>query len=155
MIRISKYPDYEEINPKLIEWIDFLPNMGEDEDTNLYVHKRTPYNCYPSVFKELGRWVLKTFQISEPRVSVHSEIWGAVYSEGHYAKVHTHGDDTTSFVYYVNAPPGSSPIVFPDLGKQFDPEPGLCIVFDGKERHEVPENNSHNRIIIAGNFYTK
>ena len=158
MIRTAKHPNFKEINPILEQWIHFLPQMEADSYTNLVTTKRTSYNCYPKPFIDLGNWVAKTFNYDYDWNETQIEIWGAVYNKGDYAIRHAHGNEeegnVVSFVYYVNAPEGSSPLVFPEIDQTFEPEVGLCITWDGDEEHEVPPNRCDNRIIVAGNFYS-
>ncbi len=160
MIRTAKHPNFEEINPVLEQWINFLPQIEPDSYTNLVAAKRTSYCCYPQPFMDLGNWVAKTFNYNYDWDNAEVELWGAVYNKGHYAIKHGHGDPdnpekhVVSFVYYVNAPEGSSPLVFADINQTFEPEAGLCITWDEDEEHEVPPNQCDNRIIVAGNFYS-
>ncbi|MAA58445.1 MAG: hypothetical protein CL855_08315 [Cryomorphaceae bacterium] len=156
MIWTDNHPEYETLNPQLEEWVRFLPEMEEDGDgyTNLRVTKRTSYHEYPKIFRELAEWVMNTdqFSLSFPEFKV--EIWGAIYNKGDYAVPHTHGDgEIVSFVYYVNCVEGSSPLIFSEINQTYKPKNGLCIMWNGNERHEVPPNEFDNRVIIAGNFY--
>ena len=118
MIQTAKHPNFKEINPILEQWINFLPQMEADSYTNLVAAKRTSYNCYPQPFMDLGNWVAKTFNFQYDWDTAEIELWGAIYNKGHYALKHRHGDPddpekrVVSFVYYVNAPEGSSPLVF-------------------------------------------
>lgn len=160
MIQTAKHPNFKEINPILEQWINFLPQMEADSYTNLVAAKRTSYNCYPQPFMDLGNWVAKTFNFQYDWDTAEIELWGAIYNKGHYALKHGHGDPddpekrVVSFVYYVNAPEGSSPLVFPDINQSYEAEDGLCIHWDEDEEHEVPRNQCDNRIIVAGNFYS-
>lgn len=153
MIKTAKHPDYKIINSQLEEWIRFLPDMDpEEEYSNLNVYKRTPYHSFPRIFMDLGQWVLNTFEFAyPPKFDV--DIWGAIYNKGDYADPHHHGNAIISFVYYVNAVEGASPLIFSDINEIYKPESGLCIAWDDGEEHEVPPNKCDNRIIIAGNFY--
>lgn len=154
MIRTAKHPDYETLNPQLEEWVKFLPNMDwEEEYSNLNVFKRTSYQSYPRMFMDLAEWVLNTFEFEYPH-KFDVDIWGAIYNKGDYADQHNHGNASISFVYYVNAVEGSSPLIFSDSNEIYKPESGLCIAWNGNETHEVPPNKCDNRIIIAGNFYS-
>ena len=90
-----------------------------------------------------------------------SESWGVIYDDGDYINAHTHkqGDlvdcstpNYFSFVYYVNAPEGSSPLIFPTSGYELQPKSGNMVVFESRLRHEIPPNGGKNRSIIVGNF---
>jgi hypothetical protein len=89
------------------------------------------------------------------------EVWGVIYNKGDYINTHTHkqGDIIDSstpnyftFVYYVNAPDGSSPLVFPTSGHEIKAENGKVIIFESRLRHYIPYNECEGRYIIAGNF---
>lgn len=152
MIQTAKHPDYKILNPQLEEWVRFLPDMDHEDYSNLNVSKRTPYHSYPKIFRELAEWVLNTFEFEYPP-EFDIDIWGAIYNTGDYANPHYHGEANVSFVYYVNAVEGSSPLVFSEINQIYKPESGLCIAWNGNEQHEVPPNKCDDRIIIAGNFY--
>ena len=79
-------------------------------------------------------------------------IWYARYDYGNHALVHNHGDIYASFVYYVNTPEGSSPIVFPDENETVEAKGGNILIFPGHVNHYVPENKCEGRVIIAGNI---
>ena len=90
-----------------------------------------------------------------------SEAWGVIYDDGDYINAHTHkqGDiidcstpNYFSFVYYVNVPEGSSPLVFPTSGYELYPEPGKMVIFESRLRHAIPPNGGSGRSIIVGNF---
>ena len=69
-----------------------------------------------------------------------SETWGMSYDEGHYLKPHRHDPTQFSFVYYVNAPEGSSPLVFPSSGHEIKAEAGKVTIFESRLLHSVPPN---------------
>ncbi len=70
---------------------------------------------------------------------------------GHYQEYHDHREIDWAFVYYVNTPEGSSPLVFLNHGR-FYPRSGDIVLFPGHERHYVPPNQCDGRSIIAGNL---
>ena len=146
MINIIDYPDSASLNEELKSWIDFLPNSKE-ESTNLVVEKHTGYNTYPEPFIKLKDWVLD--QLSLDKDTSKYQLWGAVYNYGDYAREHRHGTSEYSFVYYVAAPPGSSPLNFD--GYIVQPHDGMCVIFTD-EPHSVPENHCDGRIVVAGNI---
>ena len=53
------------------------------------------------------------------------------------------------FVYYVNAPEGSSPLIFPTSGYELQPKSGNMVVFV-RLRYEI--SNGGKNSIIVGNF---
>ena len=56
-----------------------------------------------------------------------------------------------SFVYFIDCPRGSSPLVFSDSGKRIKAEEGKLVIFPGHLRHHVPKNKCEGRIVLAGN----
>jgi hypothetical protein len=80
------------------------------------------------------------------------DLWGQVYNEGHYQTFHNHIHNDWSFVYYVNTPPGSSPIVFRGMSKRIKPVAGMMLLFPGYVDHYVPPNKGVGRSIVAGNL---
>ena len=81
--------------------------------------------------------------------------WGAVYGEGEETKEHNHWPYLWSWCYYVKAPEGSSPLVFPETKPVicFEPEEGDLILFSSLARHSVPPCKcKEKRIMIAGNI---
>lgn len=81
-----------------------------------------------------------------------SDFWGAVYNHGDYTITHTHSLNHLSFVYFVNTPRGSSPLVFTTSNKKIKAEEGKVVVFNSSLWHHIPKNRCDNRIIIAGNY---
>lgn len=146
MIQLCLHPDYEKINLELNKWIDFLPN-SEEVITNLVVEKHTDYYTYPKCFLDLKDWVLN---VTDCKENLEYQLWAAVYNYGDFAHKHTHNPSVFSFVYYVEAPEGSSPLVFDDF--MIIPQNGLCVIFDGNASHYVPKNKCNGRRVIAGNF---
>tara|TARA_B100001250_G_scaffold389377_1_gene388419 strand:+ start:605 stop:1084 length:480 start_codon:yes stop_codon:yes gene_type:complete len=80
------------------------------------------------------------------------DLWGQVYQEGHFQKFHNHIHNDWAFVYYVNTPTGSSPIVFREIRKRIRPTEGMLIMFPGWVDHYVPPNQCNGRSIVAGNL---
>jgi len=82
-----------------------------------------------------------------------TDCWGAIYQKGDSCNAHAHHPAIWSFVYYVQATPDDSPLVFPTSGNAIYPNPGLMIVFPGWVSHSVPEQQrDEERIVIAGNL---
>ena len=79
--------------------------------------------------------------------------WVARLDKGQKTMLHDHMPQCTlAFVYFVNTPEGSSPLVFPTSGKKVEAESGTLVIFPAVLDHEVPTNNCDNRLTIAGNL---
>ena len=85
-----------------------------------------------------------------------SELWGVIYEKGDKSGRHNHYPNRWSFVYYVNTPEGSAPLIIcGDSGEDeisAKPVAGGCIVFPAWMDHYVPENNCTGRSSVVGNF---
>tara|TARA_B100001996_G_scaffold87266_1_gene64594 strand:+ start:3654 stop:4175 length:522 start_codon:yes stop_codon:yes gene_type:complete len=82
-------------------------------------------------------------------------LWGQWYREGDYQEPHEHYPNHYSFVYYVNTPDGSAPLVFPTSDYKHYPKSGQLIIFPAWVIHFVPPNKCKGRSIVAGNMYYK
>ncbi len=80
------------------------------------------------------------------------ELWGVLYKKGDYITKHQHTPSLYSFVYYVNAPKGSSPLKFSTSGYKVKAQEGKVVIFDSRLDHEVPFNRGENRCVVSGNF---
>ena len=111
-------------------------------------------------FKQLADMVISIAgQLTKNKPPLYtSECWGAVYGEGEETKEHNHWPYLWSWCYYVKAPEGSSPLVFPETKPVicFEPEEGDLIIFSSLARHSVPPCTcKEKRIMIAGNIGVK
>lgn len=78
-------------------------------------------------------------------------LWGQLYDKGEYQTKHSHFPCHWSFVYYVNTPIFSSPIIFETT--RVRAKSGDFILFPSWMEHRVPKNWCKNRSVVAGNFY--
>ena len=76
--------------------------------------------------------------------------WGLICNKGNYVEEHNHDPSQFSFVYYINAPEGSSPLVFSSSGYQVKPQAGKIVIFHSSLLHHVPVNNCDNRYSFVG-----
>ena len=159
---IKKHPYAESLNKKLLVDAEKLleEQALKNEFTNV-MGKRT-HQIYEqsSNVQKLVRWILdeyrydKTVHTLSPddeHIKKRIGCWIARYNKGEYAQCHHHRPHTWSWVYFVNCPKGSSPLVFPTSGKRIKPEAGKVVIFDAQLLHEVPKNRCDNRIVCAGN----
>ena len=82
-----------------------------------------------------------------------NNIWGQWYRKGDFQIAHTHYPNQWSFVYFVNTPRGSSPLVFSRSKKKVAAKAGNMVIFPSWVRHQVPPNKCEGRSVIAGNFF--
>ncbi len=151
------YPYAESLNPKLHRII-FEKAITEDLGA-----KMTDWNCFNiKEFKLISNYVLNLQKeyalLSSPSCRWYLELkdlWGQVYNEGDFQESHDHVPNHWSFVYYVNTPRGSSPLVFESSGKKFRLKAGQVIIFPAWLKHNVPPNKCEGRMIIGGNMFYK
>jgi hypothetical protein len=82
-----------------------------------------------------------------------NSLWAQYYPKGAFQSSHSHLPCHWSFVFFVNCPKGSSPLVFGEEDVSIDPEPSKLLIFPSWVRHHVPFNEGENRSIVAGNFF--
>ena len=155
-ILVCYYPFWQSLNPKLDLLIKSFPD--EYQKTTNVKAKMTHYCVVNEDFMKIGKWVYQKLpEISEQSLSENScfklvDIWGVLYDKGDYTISHRHRPFTYSFVYFVNTPPNSSPLVFENSNLKINPEPGKCVIFPSSTSHYVPKNKANGRSVISGNF---
>ena len=155
-ILICHYPFWETLNPKLHLLIKHFPDEYK-KSTNVKA-KMTHYCVINEDFMKIGRWVHQKLPDILPH-GLHStskfrlsDIWGALYNENEYTVSHKHRPLSFSFVYFVNVPKNSAPLIFDFSKQKIQPEPGKCVIFPSWLSHSVPKNKCKERSVIAGNF---
>ena len=155
------YPFADKINHLLQEQIRGL-NDTSHQPSNINAHF-TGWNLNSKETTNLVRWVgdlisrdfvgncYSSTSVILPTLKC-SELWGVLYKEGDYITEHQHSPSLFSFVYYVNAPKGSSPLVFVTSRRKIKAEAGKVVIFESRLIHKVPPNKCKNRCVISGNF---
>ena len=159
-----EYPYANELNPKLHQYIETHAN--KEHSVNLYARK-TKWQTFTEDFLTIANWVKKVIpEITDPDIAngeldyndiLHlNELWGVIYEKGENSGRHNHYPNRWSFVYYVNVPEGSAPLIIcGDRGEdelRTIPTAGECILFPAWINHYVPENNCEGRCAVVGNF---
>tara|TARA_B100000131_G_scaffold31686_1_gene29492 strand:+ start:168 stop:707 length:540 start_codon:yes stop_codon:yes gene_type:complete len=152
------YPFAERVNPILQSQIKERyqqPKLGkgaqEWQPENIHANF-TGFNFDSKEVTNLAQWVSNNLT-NTLKISLKiAEIWGVLYNEGDYTTPHQHAPSLYSFTYYVNAPKGSSPLVFTTSGKKIKPEVGKVVLFESRLVHHVPPNKCFERCAISGNF---
>lgn len=81
------------------------------------------------------------------------DCWTAIYKKNHYTKPHDHRPNSHSFVYYLQSPNPSTPLVFDNCNHEILPQEDNLIVFPAHLTHSVPKHqHDQDRISIAGNI---
>ena len=146
------YPEAKNNNSLFKDLI--LTSPSADSPPEFYGTKMTAWKLQSPEIKNLIEWIKNI--IIENIVPVSSlqcsEIWGAILNKEESIDKHSHAPSAFSFVYYVNAPKGSSPLVFNTSGHKIKAETGKVIVFESRLDHHVPNNKCKNRYLLSGNF---
>ena len=159
---IDYHPHAESLNKKLITesstWK--YPNRlhtnihGEKWSTN----NKDKSNPSQLVFEWATTLLRNYFRVGSDSLAMKYdvEMWFAKYDKGDHAKEHHHLPFALfSFVYFINCPRGSSPLIFKASGKRIKAEEGKIVVFSSNLKHYVPKNRCENRLVLAGNMRTQ
>jgi hypothetical protein len=147
------YPFAEKVNPILLEYI--LRQENNSTTTPYHIKaKQTHWHLDSKEVRNLVEWITNLLHRDiEVRIRLKcAEVWGVVYNKGDYVDDHCHSPSQYSFVYYVNAPKGASPLVFSTSGHRVRAEAGKMIIFESRLNHKVLPNKGENRCVISGNF---
>ena len=154
-IHIHQYPFAEKLNP-ILHKIILEKSVNEDMGALM-----TDWETFIPEFETIGKyaidlirgwkWSLDTPVRQDDPLRL-DNLWGQWYRKGDYQIEHTHYPNQWSFVYFVNTPRGSSPLVFTTSRKKIKAEEGKVVIFPGYLYHQVPKNQCDGRIVLAGNL---
>ena len=159
-VHIKKYPYAEKLNPILHQ---IIKQEASCLDKGALM---TSWECMDKkefkIISDYAYNLIMSFETSlycaparcECRLIL-QQLWGQLYNKDHHQALHHHVPSHWSFVYFVNTPKGSSPLVFTQSGKKVKAESGKMVIFPGSIYHHVPENKCEGRSVIAGNIYYK
>ena len=150
------YPFAERLNPILH---DIIVEKAKTLDKGALM---TSWHCHDiKEFVVIAQWV-KDFLWNVDAENIYTpvlqgDLWSGntemeLYNKGDYQDAHDHLPCHWSFVYYVNTPRGSSPLVFEHSKTKLHLKAGEVIVFPAWIRHYVPPNRCEERSIVAGNI---
>ena len=160
-IQIHHHPHYQSLNEKLMDdlcKLNFLPHKQNLNYTNI---KGSQFNfcnenlsLKPKGVALIENWVEQIIRDKEKgSFNFNFRTWVARLDKNQETVEHCHLPYCSfAFVYFVNTPKGSSPLVFPTSGKKIKPEPGKLVLFPAPLRHKVPVNKCDNRVTIASNI---
>ena len=157
-IQVHKHPHHQSLNKKLMEDFYKLPFVSyEDRTSHTNIKgKKISFVNNPGVVKPEGiilieRWVKQL--INTEKVEINFNTWAACLDKGQETVEHDHYPLCTMvYVYFVNTPKGSSPLVFPTSGKKVKAEAGTLVIAPSTLRHKVPTNKCDYRVTIASNI---
>ena len=158
-LQIYHHPHYQILNKKLMEdfsKIDFIDHKFTRYSTNI---KGSQFQLSGSPLKPrcvdlIEIWVKQILEAKLHCPTYFNFItWASRLDKGQQTLEHDHlFHSTFAFVYFVNTPKGSSPLIFTTSGKRIKAEPGKLVLFPGPLRHKVPVNKCDNRVTIASNI---
>jgi|TARA_R100000081_G_scaffold23416_1_gene10262 hypothetical protein len=159
-IEIHYHPHYQSLNKKLMDDFSKLSFYSYENTSNYTNIKGSQFgftgddvNLKPRGVTLIENWVE---QIVRDKLSGSFNFrfgtWAARLDKNQETLEHSHLHFCTlAFVYFVNTPKGSSPLVFPTSGKKIKAESGKLVLFPPSLSHKVPINKCDNRVTIASN----
>ena len=150
---VETHPHHLKLKEKLIQ---------DSKEAEYFPLGDTPAQCLHSSYKTstptiklLHRWMNELIKemhgIKRPVEFL--DTWFLVYKKGHHTPKHAHFPSCLSFVYFVQCPKGSSPLIFSDSGKRIKAEEGKVVIFPSCMYHEVPKCHCDDRITLSGNAF--
>ena len=158
-VHIHTYPHSKSLNVQLYHDSKLIGSPGRQGYYTNIVGKKSFTPGPNSPAQKIADWVksllisryFEQSKVSQPQ-EMCSSMWYATYGKEDYAKSHDHVPFAFwSWVYFINTPPGSSPLVFTTSGKRVKAEPGKLVIFPGWVKHHVPKNKCEDRVVLVGN----
>ena len=154
-VHTYEYPFSERLNPKLHNII-----LEKAVNRDFGATMTSWHECFDiKEFLTIGDWVYNIIQgfsnnYDELFDLKLKDLWGQYYKKGDYQITHNHNPLSWSFVYYVNAPKGSAPLVFTSSNKKIFPKPGMLVLFPSWIEHHVPKHKCEEiRSVVSGDFF--
>ena len=161
-IIVSHHPYADSLKDKLLKEAEIHGDLGGNRYYTNIIGKKlevAPPQFEDAPSKKIRDWAEGLvrdeyhYPNSEKR-SYDTVMWFSHYDKEDYAKMHHHLPFAIfSWVYFVNCPRGSSPLLFESSGRRIKPEEGKIIIFPSVMRHGVPKNNCEKRITLVGNVF--
>ena len=150
---IRNHPYADSFNKRLLEEILELQYVKNPVKSNITGKKSSDFDGRYA--KTLTDWIQRVIKQHYPWdfSTKLNGSWIADYGIDDYAVSHDHtrhGD--FSFVYFINTPSGSSPLVFTTSDVKIEAVAGRLVIFPGNVLHHVPKNKCERRVTAAGNI---
>jgi hypothetical protein len=151
------HPDFDHICEPLYEYIKDLPKIGYEPSVNASMSDRRIHEQGNPVLSQFLSWLQKiitknTHIFGKEGALRLEEVWGTTFKKGDNITPHNHMPYAWTWIFYVNVPPDSSPIVFSESKHTIPVAQGKLLIFEGRLMHEVPECATDGRCIISGNI---
>ena len=149
----------------LIKEYDVLIDKSFEEYINQYPVQKDEINNNSYYSNEDKILINKTnqhlFDVFNAHSLVLKKVWIQKYQYSQYHDLHIHGEDTYSFVWYINCSEKSSKTIFYNPGWPYfqshnfievTPKKGKLFLFNGLIPHCVLRNEDNLRTIVSGNL---
>ncbi len=151
------YPDPDDLCGALHEYIKELPKIGYEPSVNASMSARRIHEDRNPVLMEFLMWLQKIIQSNTNIFGKEGalrleEVWGTTFKKGDDIVPHNHMPFAWTWIFYVNVPVGSSPLVFSESKHTIEVSKGKLLIFEGRLQHEVPECTVDGRCILSGNI---
>ena len=157
-VEVHEYPFHQSLNESLMSdfsKINFLHHTQVESHTNIKGNQfNFPMDQKPKGIDLIENWVKNIIQSNiSSKLEFVFTTWASRLDKGQETIPHNHMPFCNlTYVYFVNTPKGSSPLVFPISGKRIKAEAGKLVLFPSIATHKVPINNCDNRMTIASNI---
>ena len=151
------HPDPDHICEPLYEYIKDLPKIGYEASVNASMSERRIHEYENPSMMQFLSWLQKimtnnTHIFGRDGFLRLEEVWGTTFNKGDNITPHNHMPFAWTWIFYVNAPVGSSPLVFSESKHHIEVSRGKLLIFEGRLQHEVPECTVDGRCILSGNI---
>ncbi len=151
------HPDPDHICEPLYEYIKDLPKIGYEPSVNASMSERRIHEYENPSMMQFLSWLQKimtnnTHIFGRDGFLRLEEVWGTTFNKGDNITPHNHMPFAWTWIFYVNAPVGSSPLVFSESKHHIEVSRGKLLIFEGRLQHEVPECTVDGRCILSGNI---
>lgn len=186
VVQATDIENSDTLNKRLLNGVTELqrqiPNTKPDDwACNVYTTLHSDLDLFATApFSEVKELALREVSRYADLMHMHApahclrilDAWVNVYGEGDSQEMHVHQNSVFSGIYYIQAPEGSSPVMFrsPDADTMIDPPKtaideinstdamfpaitGQMIIFRSHLRHSVPPNRTKSpRISLSFNI---
>ena len=151
------HPDPDDLCDVLHEYIKDLPKIGYEPSVNASMSERRIHEQQNPALMDLLAWLQKIItnntQIFGKEGCLRlEEVWGTTFKKGDNIVPHNHMPFAWTWIFYVNAPVGSSPLVFSETKHTIEVAKGKLLIFEARLQHEVPTCTVDGRSILSGNI---
>tara|TARA_R100001594_G_scaffold98767_1_gene133274 strand:- start:5 stop:511 length:507 start_codon:yes stop_codon:yes gene_type:complete len=152
---IERFPYWESINKKLLKDVETI-GYSDCSYKTFVKAKMSDFKINSKNIDIITSWISSLIDRDYNYVRRKYKLnffdtWFASYDYNDHTADHDHALTFLSFVYYINTPQGSSPLIFTTSKRKVKAKEGEVIIFPGFLKHYVPNNKCENRTILAGN----